>query len=355
MKKIVSRLSAAVLWGDASREARSLRTPGGREMQRYSIVVLATSVPLYFMAVNFFGLHVLLMAGTALAASLATELLFSLVRKKPVHGNSLPFALLTGLLLPAWVVVTRGDGVDVAVNMPLWVVASGAAFGTVIGKEIFGGYGDHIFCPALVAKGFVVWSFPKMVQLPGDNPVLIEHKAGVWMGHLPVERVNLFSSGELTVCFIIVGLAGLAMILVNFRNLFTLIGIFAAGLGMACLFGGIEGMQVSDGITAMDAYFSLPLGERWQWLAKPSGFILSGGFFFGACLLACDPAVNPRRCFGSLLYGLLIGVFAVSMRQMSSLPYSTMMSAILVASLFAPLIDALSPSLIEDTGVNDEK
>lgn len=348
-KTLLSTLPAAILWGDASREAHSLRTPSGKEMRRYAVVVLAASVPLFYMAATLLGSHVFLMALTALVAALAAELAFALVRKRPIGGGTLPFACLLALILPVLVVTTNDEGIKEVVNMPLWIVAMAAVFGTVIGKEIFGGFGDHIFCPALIAKAFTVWSFPTMVQLPGaKDPELLAQGAGAWVGNLPVTGTELCTMGEFTTCVIIIGIAGLAMIAVNFRNLFTLAGIFAAGLGMVYLFKAIPQIDVPYEVSG---YFNL---ENFGTLNVPMAFLLSDGFLFGACLLACDPAVNPRRPVGALLYGLLIGTFAIPIRHMAAYHYSTMMSAILLASLFAPLFDSLSGALKEGRGSNDE-
>jgi Na+-transporting NADH:ubiquinone oxidoreductase subunit B len=82
--------------------------------------------------------------------------------------------------------------------------------------------------------------------------------------------------------------------------------------------------------------------------------LTTDGFLFGACLLACDPSVSPRHWTGSIFYGLLIGIFAVLIRCMASYPYSTMMSAILLGNMFAPLFDSLVPSL-KPKDIDDEE
>ena len=59
--------------------------------------------------------------------------------------------LVTGLLIP----------LIVPIDIPLWMLALAVAFSVILGKEVFGGTGMNIFNPALLARAFLFFSYPK--------------------------------------------------------------------------------------------------------------------------------------------------------------------------------------------------
>ncbi len=74
---------------------------------------------------------------------------------------------VTGFLLPLTLPPT----------IPLWQVASGAIFGVLIGKEIFGGTGMNVLNPALTARAFLFFAYP--AEISGDKPWIAADFAGV--------------------------------------------------------------------------------------------------------------------------------------------------------------------------------
>ena len=81
------------------------------------------------------------------------ELIFSVIRGHEINEGFLVTGMLFPLTLPA--------------TIPLWQVAVGIAFGVVIGKEIFGGTGRNFLNPALTARAFLYFAYPK--QISGDK------------------------------------------------------------------------------------------------------------------------------------------------------------------------------------------
>jgi len=67
--------------------------------------------------------------------------------------------------------------------------------------------------------------------------------------------------------------------------------------------------------------------------------ILLGGFLFGAVYMATDPVTAPHTSKGKIIYGLLIGIFAILIRTANKGYPEGMMLAILLMNIFAPLID----------------
>ena len=65
--------------------------------------------------------------------------------------------LVTGMLFP----------LILSPTIPLWQVALGVSFGTVVGKEVFGGTGMNVLNPALVGRAFLFFAYP--ADLSGDT------------------------------------------------------------------------------------------------------------------------------------------------------------------------------------------
>ena len=67
--------------------------------------------------------------------------------------------------------------------------------------------------------------------------------------------------------------------------------------------------------------------------------LVLGGFCFGAVFMATDPVTSARTEGGKYIYGLLIGIIAVTIRVLNPGYPEGMMLAILFMNMFAPLID----------------
>ncbi|RDB31365.1 Na(+)-translocating NADH-quinone reductase subunit B [Candidatus Similichlamydia laticola] len=59
-----------------------------------------------------------------------------------------------------WIVTGLIFALAMPPTIPLWMVAFGITMGTLFGKEVFGGHGMNVFNPALIARCFLVLSFP---------------------------------------------------------------------------------------------------------------------------------------------------------------------------------------------------
>jgi len=141
----------------------------GIDLKRTMIIVVLSMIPcLLFGMWNIGDFHYDAIQGSA--ATLMDKFLFGLVRVLPiivvsyVAGLSIEFIfaisrrhavnegfLVTGMLIP----------LIVPVDIPLWMVAVATIFSVVIGKEVFGGTGMNILNPALTARAFLFFAYPK--------------------------------------------------------------------------------------------------------------------------------------------------------------------------------------------------
>ncbi|MGI6767651.1 MAG: RnfABCDGE type electron transport complex subunit D [Bacilli bacterium] len=115
-------------------------------------------------ATNFFGMlyPLLLVLVGGLSAFLFEFLWYKfLIKKEDVKISlSKSYPLIPGILL----------GMIVPLATPLWLVVIGVFFATVIGKLLFGGFGNNIFNPALIGYLFLTYAYFNVIT--GDNALI---------------------------------------------------------------------------------------------------------------------------------------------------------------------------------------
>lgn len=235
--------------------------------------------------------------------------------------------LVTGLIVP----------MILPVNCPLWIMAVAIAFAVIFAKEIFGGTGMNIFNVALVARAFMFISYPsKMsgdtVWIANDSVLGLGNKlpeaftaatplAQAGVGQTP--DVSLIDSivglipgsvGETSVIAIFIGAA--ILLITGIASWKTMLSVFVGG-------GIAASLYHAAGLSTISWYEHLVLG----------------GFCFGAVFMATDPVTSARTEGGKYIYGLLIGIIAVTIRVLNPGYPEGMMFAILMMNMFAPAID----------------
>ena len=271
------------------------------------------------------------------------EMIFSMVRGHEINEGF----LVTGMLFPLTLPPT----------IPLWQVAVGIAFGVVIGKEIFGGTGKNFLNPALTARAFLYFAYPK--QISGDK---VWTAVGTFGETATTDAVDGYSgatmlgyvanSKEGTVSEVVNQMAETGSASASWWSCF--IGDIHGSMGetstLACLIGaviliatGVGSWRTMVGVVAGMVGFSLllmvmpfkapimHLGPLWHFVV--------GGFAFGAVFMATDPVSSSMTNWGRLCYGILIGVLTVMVRAINPAFPEGIMLAILFANVFAPLID----------------
>jgi Na+-transporting NADH:ubiquinone oxidoreductase subunit B len=113
-------------------------------------------------------------------------------------------------------------------------------------------------------------------------------------------------------------------------------GLFLIWSGMASwrvMLGALIGLAstalIFNSFTSGNELFAVP----WYWQ------MVLGGYLFGLVFLATDPVAGPMTDPGRWGFGLLVGVLTVLIRVSNPSYYEGVMFAILLASMFSPLID----------------
>ena len=257
------------------------------KMMKGMLIALA---PITIFAIYSYGLNAALLIVVSIAAAVASEALYQYATKKPVKIKDLS-AVVTGLLL----------ALTVSPSLPLYVVAAGAVFGIVVGKQLFGGYGKNIFNPALFGRLFIIYAFPGAMTpwlAPFDGtttatPLQVARSEGIlaplqdlFLGTVPG------SLGETSALLILLG--GAWLIYKRYANWRIPVG---------CL-GGVILVSL---LTGQNVLFHL----------------LSGSLLLGAFFMATDPITSPKTQPGRYIFGFGVGLIIMAMRLWGWLPEGT--------------------------------
>jgi Na+-transporting NADH:ubiquinone oxidoreductase subunit B len=247
------------------------------------------------------------------------EGMFAFVRRHEINEGF----LVTGLLFP----LTLPPGT------PLWQAAIGISFGVVVGKELFGGTGRNFLNPALAARAFLYFAYPQ--NLSGDS---------VWTAVDTYTRATPLTA---------VPQGGLEALDVSWTQAF--IGVMPGSLGetsvVACLVGAL--VLVVTGIGSWRIMVSMLLGcvgtaylfnavgseSNPMFQMSPEWHLVVGGLAFGLVFMATDPVSAAQTNKGRWAYGFLIGVLTILIRVVNPAYPESVMLAILLGNVFAPLID----------------
>lgn len=250
------------------------------------------------------------------------ESLFAAVRKRPVDEGLLYIAWFVALMMPA--------------NAPLYQVAHGMSFGIVFGKLIFGGSGRYLVNPAMFAIAFLVFSYSDLMFSEGawvpvagyDQPTVLElvtEEGGLKVIHAVDYSWWQLFVGDQPGAIGVVSILGTAL-----GAAFLVLAGVASWRVIAGALLGLIGVSLIGNAVAPD---HLILSIPWYW------HLVLGGFAFGVAFIATDPVTGAMTNPGRWGFGLLVGGLTVIIRCGNISYYEAMIFAILLASLFSPLID----------------
>jgi len=278
-----------------------------------------------FAAFMFGFLKLLPIIVVTYAVGLGWEMIFGHINGHDIHEGF----LVTGILLPLTLPPT----------IPLWQVAVAVSFGTVIGKEVFGGTGMNLLNPALTARAFLFFTYPGDISgdsvwvavdgLTGATPLAAAAAAqGSAVEALDAAGFTLNdmffgftagSIGETSTIAILIGAAILLITGVGSWRIMLATTLGAYGMALLVQFMGAD----ATGMRTLPAHYHLVMG----------------GFMFGMVFMATDPVTAAGTNAGKWIYGLLIGFMVILIRSFNPAYPEGMMLAILFANVFSPLID----------------
>jgi Na+-translocating ferredoxin:NAD+ oxidoreductase subunit D len=301
---------------------------GPDSVPKIMFTVIIALLPACAAACWFFGIKALLVIVGCTVGCVALEFATLCLKKSPAEAWRRSIdgsAIITGILL----------GLNLPSNAAWWLVLIGCVVAIVIGKQTFGGLGQNPFNPALVARVFLLLSFPahmtsweipvdRFLQLDGvtsATPLGVLATDGV--GALSEQGINWLqltlgntggSLGEISVIALLIGAAYMMI-----RRVITW-HIPVSFIGVVALFTGIMWLVDSD------TY------------ANPVFHLVSGGLVLGAFFMATDMVTSPVTARGMLIFGAGCGLLTAAIRMFGSFPEGVSF-AILVMNAMVPLIE----------------
>lgn len=270
----------------------------------------------------------LIMILVSVFTTFMTEYLYGiLVKKEP---KSLKYHLKTYSIFPGLFLA-----LILPINTPIWILIFGALIASIIGKIIFGGFGNNIFNPALVGRLFVISIFAATIG-----------------GYLNSYEVDTISKATPLSNYAAVETIGTYETLVkpygSLWNFFfgTIPGAVGETSAFLCLIGFLylvykKAIKWRIPLTYIATVFVMTyiigvLNDVGLWY--PLFQILSGGLFFGAIFMATDPVTSPTTPTAQNIYGIFLGILTVVFRFLTSAPEGVLTS-ILIMNMFVIILD----------------
>ncbi len=202
--------------------------------------------------------------------------------------------------------------------IPLWVLLVSVAVGEVVGKMLFGGFGQNIFNPALVGRAFMAFTFSS-------------HLGDAYLTSYEL-TIDAYSAATPLTSYAKAGAASIDIVN-NYGGMFNLlIGNYPGALGetstIAILIGAIY-LIIKDVIDwripvvylGTMFFITMIIGFiMGQGLWFPLFQILTGGVAFGAVFMATEPVTSPKTHLGRIMYALLLGELTVLFRLVGNMP-----------------------------------
>ena len=266
---------------------------GNFRTSRLMLDVVMALIPALAVGAVVLGLRALLVSLISVAAAVTTEYLYSWIfRKRNTTVDC--SAMVTGLLF----------AMTLPVSVPYWVAAAGSAFAILVVKLLWGGLGQNIFNPALLARAFVMLLFPAdltryhaLDAVSGATPLHQMVKPA-----LPQESIlDMFlgncagSIGEISALALLLG--GVYLVVRK---------VISARIPLAYL-----------GTVAVLTLIFHKTDDALSWMLYS---LLSGGLMLGAIFMATDYVTSPVTKNGQLIFGIGCGVLTVLFRYFGLFP-----------------------------------
>ena len=342
----------------------SPHTHDARRVSMIMLIVIGCLAPAMLWGVYQFGWPALNVLVLSIASALIAEALSLWIAGKPIKpflldGSAVLTACLLAMSLPPWT--------------SWWVVVFGNAVAIIIGKQLFGGIGQNVFNPAMLARVVLLISFPlQMTTWVAPHPffsantpsfseglsitfngiedidsissasILGYVKTGFTQGHTVDESLASFNAGHAS------KLENASTTDLSTTEL--LLGSIPGSMGetsaLLLLLGGLVllalriitwhipvSMLASVAILSLIAHTLDP-----DHFLGPLYHLLSGGLILGAFFIATDMVTSPCTARGQLIFGAGCGILDFVIRSWGGFPEGIGF-AVMLMNAATPLID----------------
>ncbi len=324
-----------------------LRTP---QLMRLVIYCLIPGIAAQW---YFFGWGNLIQIALACFTALLCEGLYYKVRKRP----AIPYlsdcsALLTAVLI----------GVSLPPMAPWWLVVMGTAFAIIIAKNLYGGMGQNLFNPAMVAYVLLLISFPvQMTSWLPPAPLMLHENSlldaiySIFTGYsfdgYSVHQLREGIDGATMATPLDQLKTGLTLGLTSSEIMKQDIYSFLSGVGVewvniGFLIGGLillKRRAISwhipvSFLVALFFYSLVGFMLHPDGTGSPLLHLFSGATMLGAFFILTDPVTASTTVKGRLVYGALVAFLVYCIRTWGGYP-DAVAFAVLMGNMCVPLID----------------
>ena len=289
--------------------------------------VILALMPAVLAGIWYFGFDAFRVLILAVAGCVGFEMLMNRLLGKSSTIKDLS-AALTGILL----------AMNLPSGSPWWMVITGSGAAIILGKAIYGGLGYNPFNPALVARVFLLISFPVQMTrwvVPAGITTATDAATGATPLGIAKEAASLGTPLSSA------GLPGNAQLLLgNVGGSFGEVSALALLAGGAyLLYRGIIRWQIPAGfigsVVLITGIAHLVQPDRYL---SPLFHVLAGGLIIGAFFMATDMVTSPVTRRGMLIFGIGCGILTSVIRLWGGYPEGVSF-AILLMNAVTPLID----------------
>ncbi len=313
-------------------------------------LVMAALLPATLFGFWLYGWPAINLLCITLAAVLLGEALALRLAGKPLmaslgDGSAVLTGWILAVSLPPWA--------------PWWIAACGGLIAIIVGKQVFGGIGQNVFNPAMIARVVLLTSFPlEMTQwvapappFSADSPSFMQALAITFGG--AAAHTDAVTSASLLGHLKTEAARGIALeqaLTGHYQATQAILGMRAGSLGessaLLLLAGGLALIALRV-ITwhipaAMLAAVALPAaimhGIDPTRYADPGVHLLAGGLMLGAFFIATDPVTSPNSRAGQLLFGAGCGLLTYVIRAWGGYPEGVAFAVLLMNGV-TPVID----------------
>ncbi len=310
--------------------------------------VLLAILPATAFGIYLFGWPALNLFVITVLSAVVVEYLCLKLAGKPVTALQDCSAILTGWLLamtlPPWA--------------PWWIGVTGSALAIVIGKHVYGGLGQNVFNPAMLARVALLISFPVEMTTwanvtPMFSPDAPDFASGLAITFAGVQQLDAVTGATL-LGHVKTELSMNHWLPDSLNGLFTLqdawLGVMRGSLGETSsllimaggvwlLFRGVITWHVPFAILFSVWIFSAifhwwnPAHYLSPWMHLGSGALMCAAFF-----IATDYVTSPNSSIGQLVFGAACGLLIFIIRTWGGYPEGAGF-AVLLMNAMTPLID----------------
>ena len=283
--------------------------------------VIIALLPATIVGIFRFGFNAAILVIVSVLACVFFEWLYEKIMKKTVTIKDLS-AAVTGLLL----------ALNLPSTAPIYVPIVGAAFAMILCKQFFGGIGKNFVNPALIARAFLVASYPTGMTggafVPTNQMLAAGVDAATYATPLNALKAGTAVINSQTVMDAFLGNVG---------------GCIGETCALALIIGGIyliwkQVISWRIPVIYMATVFVL------LFILRGNGFMGSvyelcvGGLMLGAIFMATDYVTSPTTPKGQIIFALGCGILTSLIRWHGGYPGCGSYS-ILLMNLAVPLIE----------------